>query len=79
MSMMNITEYFDAGISPQSLENSGQSRLSENAMWLLNQRYFVQRYDSELKGNRQENNFEEFARRVSRTVALDKNAREEHS
>ncbi len=67
--MLNVKEYFDASISPQSLENSGQSRLSENAMWLLNQRYFVQRYDSELKGNRQENNFEEFTRRVARTVA----------
>lgn len=67
--MINVKEYFDASISPQSLESSGQSRLSENAMWLLNQRYFVQRYDSELKGNRQENNFEEFTRRVARTVA----------
>ncbi|MBQ7592882.1 MAG: adenosylcobalamin-dependent ribonucleoside-diphosphate reductase [Synergistaceae bacterium] len=66
---MNIKEYFDGSINPQSLESSGQSRLSENAMWLLNQRYFVQRYDAELKANRQENNFEEFARRVSRTVA----------
>ena len=65
---MHIREYFDTGIDAQSLEHTGQSRLSANAMWLLNQRYFVQRYDPELKSNRQENNFEEFARRVARTV-----------
>ena len=29
----------------------------------------MQRFDSEINGNRQENNFEEFARRVARTVA----------
>ena len=45
------------------------SRLSENAVWLLEQRYFVPRYDAEIKAVRKEKDFEEFARRVSRTVA----------
>ena len=39
------------------------SILSENAMWLLEQRYFVQRY------GKKESTFEELVRRVSRTVA----------
>ena len=38
-------------------------------MWLLEQRYFVPRYDPETKAVRNEKNFEEFARRVARTVA----------
>ncbi|MDR3230329.1 MAG: adenosylcobalamin-dependent ribonucleoside-diphosphate reductase [Synergistaceae bacterium] len=44
-------------------------RLSENAMWLLEQRYFVQRYDEGTQSLRKERSFEEFARRVARTVA----------
>ena len=44
-------------------------RLSENAMWLLSQRYFVQRYDAAVGGLRKEASFEEFARRVARTIA----------
>ena len=67
MSKKNIKEYFDADINLQSQENV--SRLSENALWLLEQRYFVQRYDSEIKANRKENTFKEFVRRVARTVA----------
>lgn len=66
---MSIHQYFDNSIASSSLENSGQSRLSENAMWLLEQRYFVPRYDPETKSIRNEKNFEEFARRVARTVA----------
>lgn len=66
---MSIHQYFDNSITSSSLENSGQSRLSENAMWLLEQRYFVPRYDPETKSIRNEKNFEEFARRVARTVA----------
>ncbi len=47
----------------------GGKRLSENALWLLDQRYFARRYDPVVKGIRKENSFEEFARRVARTVA----------
>ncbi len=66
---MSIHQYFNSEIDSASLENSGASRLSENAMWLLEQRYFVPRYDSEIQAVRKENTFEEFARRVARTVA----------
>lgn len=47
----------------------GGERLSENALWLLDQRYFARRYDPVLRGIRKENSFDEFARRVARTVA----------
>ena len=50
------------------LENPLLPRQSENARWLLEQRYFAQRYDASVGGLRQERNFEEFARRVSRIV-----------
>ena len=43
--------------------------LSENALWLLDQRYFARRYDPELGAVRKEASFEEFARRVARIVA----------
>ncbi|MBQ7544489.1 MAG: adenosylcobalamin-dependent ribonucleoside-diphosphate reductase [Synergistaceae bacterium] len=66
---MSIHQYFKNGIDPRSLENSGVSRLSENAVWLLEQRYFVPRYDPQTQSVRHERNFEEFARRVARTVA----------
>ncbi|MBQ9432729.1 MAG: adenosylcobalamin-dependent ribonucleoside-diphosphate reductase [Synergistaceae bacterium] len=65
---MSIHQYFSE-IDSATLEYSGTSRLSENAMWLLDQRYFVPRYDHEIQAVRNENTFEEFARRVSRTVA----------
>ena len=68
MSTKIIKDYFDNHISQSSLENDGSSRLSENATWLLEQRYFVPRYDAQIQATRQENNFEEFARRVARTV-----------
>jgi ribonucleoside-diphosphate reductase alpha chain len=38
-------------------------------MWLLEQRYFVPRYDEKIQGLRKERTFEEFALRVARTVA----------
>ena len=60
---VNIKEFF-----VQNINESEVSELSENAMWLLQQRYFVQRYDAELNSTRDENNFKEFARRVARTV-----------
>ena len=44
-------------------------RLSENAMWLLEQRYFVPRYDAKIQAARKEKSFEEFALRVARTIA----------
>jgi ribonucleoside-diphosphate reductase alpha chain len=44
-------------------------RLSENAMWLLEQRYFVMRYDERLQTVRKEGSVEEFALRVARTIA----------
>jgi ribonucleoside-diphosphate reductase alpha chain len=51
---------FDAPAAP---------RLSENAMWLLEQRYFVLRYDAKIQAVRKETSFEEFALRVARTIA----------
>ena len=69
MSIQAIKTYFDHEINSQSLEKMESSRLSENAVWLLEQRYFVSRYDREIQSVRNENSFEEFARRVSRTVA----------
>ena len=69
MGRQNIKDYFNAQITSGDLEPLETSRLSENAVWLLDQRYFVQRYDPEIKAVRKEKTFEEFARRVSRTVA----------
>ena len=66
---MSIHQYFDKTINSSTLEHSGTQRLSENAMWLLDQRYFVNMYDSSLKAIRKEQTVEEFARRVARTVA----------
>ncbi|MBQ3758220.1 MAG: ribonucleoside-diphosphate reductase, partial [Synergistaceae bacterium] len=69
MGRQDIKTYFNTEIESSSLEAAEESRLSENAIWLLEQRYFVQRYDAETKSVRKERDFEEFARRVSRTVA----------
>ncbi|MBQ6001346.1 MAG: ribonucleoside-diphosphate reductase, partial [Synergistaceae bacterium] len=69
MGRQNIKEYFSTEINARNLEPSETPRLSANAVWLLEQRYFVQRYDAGIKAVRKENTFEEFARRVSRTVA----------
>jgi ribonucleoside-diphosphate reductase alpha chain len=38
-------------------------------MWLLEQRYFVKRYDERIKGTRKEHSFEEFAGRIARVIA----------
>lgn len=54
---------------PSSLPAGGESGLSENAMWLLDQRYFARRYDSVSGTVRKETSFGEFARRVARIVA----------
>ncbi|MBR1485924.1 MAG: adenosylcobalamin-dependent ribonucleoside-diphosphate reductase, partial [Synergistaceae bacterium] len=61
----NIKNYFNFNIEH---EKTG-AMLSENALWLLEQRYFVQRYDAEINAVRKEQNFSEFVRRVARTVA----------
>ena len=65
MKEQNIKNYFNFNIDH---EKNG-AMLSENALWLLEQRYFVQRFDAEISGVRKEQNFSEFVRRVSRTVA----------
>ena len=65
MKEKNIKNYFNFDIDH---EKSG-AMLSENALWLLEQRYFVQRFDAEIGGVRKEQNFSEFVRRVARTVA----------
>ncbi|MBQ9573804.1 MAG: ribonucleoside-diphosphate reductase, partial [Synergistaceae bacterium] len=69
MGRQNIKDYFNSNINSEELAVSEIKRLSDNALWLLGQRYFVQRYDAAINGVRQESSFEEFARRVSRTVA----------
>ncbi len=52
-----------------SFETPSVPRLSENAIWLLEQRYFVLRYDERTRSLRKEKSFEEFALRVARTIA----------
>ena len=65
----NMRERFKENIDLALLENPLVPRQSENATWLLEQRYFADRYDAQVGGLRKERNFEEFARRVSRIVA----------
>ncbi len=60
-------ERFRSSFSP--VEDGGSGRLSENAAWLLEQRYFARRYDPAVGGARKERTFAEFSRRVARTVA----------
>ncbi len=64
----SMKDRFKASLDLGLLENPLLPRQSENARWLLEQRYFAQRYDTEIGGLRQEKSFEEFARRVSRIV-----------
>ncbi|MDD4586640.1 MAG: ribonucleotide reductase N-terminal alpha domain-containing protein, partial [Aminobacterium colombiense] len=74
-----FNQRFNHEIDLDILEHPAEPRLSENATWLLAQRYFIHRYDEEEGGVRQERSFEEFARRVARIIAsaetlyLDKN------
>ncbi|NLK19920.1 MAG: hypothetical protein GX310_09010, partial [Synergistaceae bacterium] len=56
-------------VFPGPLKDGGAEILSENAMWLLEQRYFANRYDPALGSVRKESSFAEFARRVARIVA----------
>ncbi len=54
---------------PPPLAPGDHNGLSENALWLLDQRYFARRYDSGSGTIRKETSFGEFARRVARIVA----------
>lgn len=65
---LSYKERFRSSFSPSSL-GDGVSRLSENALWLLDQRYFAHRYDPVSRTIRKETSFEEFAQRVARIVA----------
>jgi ribonucleoside-diphosphate reductase alpha chain len=65
----SLKERFAVHFPPGAFETPAVPRLSENAMWLLEQRYFVTRYDERVRGTRKERTFEEFALRVARTVA----------
>jgi ribonucleoside-diphosphate reductase alpha chain len=62
-------EHFAGSIDINALENPSAQRLSDNAMWLLDQRYFLERFDARTGTKRKEKSFEEFARRVSRIIA----------
>ncbi len=63
-----MKERFKNSLDLGLLENPLLPRQSENARWLLEQRYFAERWDDELGAVRKERSFEEFARRVSRVV-----------
>ncbi|MBR0222055.1 MAG: ribonucleoside-diphosphate reductase, partial [Synergistaceae bacterium] len=67
--MRYLRNYFNDLINYHELEPGLKPRLSDNAMWLLAQRYFVDMYDIKLNKIRKESSFEEFTRRVARTVA----------
>ncbi|MCF4113113.1 MULTISPECIES: TSCPD domain-containing protein [Dethiosulfovibrio] len=60
---------FDPSVDVNMLENPLIPRQSENAAWLLDQRYLLSRYDRAEGKVRKEASFEEFARRVSRVIA----------
>ncbi len=60
---------FDGAVDVNMLENPLIPRQSENASWLLEQRYLLDRYDEKSGGIRKESGFEEFARRISRVIA----------
>ncbi|MDR2180411.1 MAG: adenosylcobalamin-dependent ribonucleoside-diphosphate reductase [Synergistaceae bacterium] len=65
--ILSLKERFSTRLG--SFDTPAVSRLSENAMWLLEQRYFVPRYDAKIQTVRKEKSFEEFALRVARTIA----------
>lgn len=64
----NLRARFRDHIDIRSLENPLTPYGSENAQWLLKQRYCLDRYDSSIQGLRPENGFVEVARRVSRII-----------
>jgi ribonucleoside-diphosphate reductase alpha chain len=65
----SLKERFFSRFPLGSFDTPAKPRLSENAMWLLEQRYFVPRYDADIQAVRKEKSFEEFALRVARTIA----------
>ncbi len=65
---------FRSDIDVGLLENPLSPRGSENARWLLAQRYCLDRWDDELKACRPERGIEEVARRVSRVLAASETA-----
>lgn len=65
----SLKSRFRTDIHLDFLENPLAPRQSENARWLMEQRYCLDRYDAELGTLRPEKGLEEVARRVSRTVA----------
>ncbi|MDR1978215.1 MAG: adenosylcobalamin-dependent ribonucleoside-diphosphate reductase [Synergistaceae bacterium] len=65
----SLKERFAVHFPLGSFDTPAAPRLSENAMWLLKQRYFVLRYDAKIQAVRKESSFEEFALRVARTIA----------
>ena len=65
----SLKERFAVHFSLGSFETPPTPRLSENALWLLEQRYFVPRYDTKTHSIRKESSFEEFTQRVARTIA----------
>lgn len=60
---------FDGTVDVNMLETPLVPRQSENAAWLLDQRYLLDRHDSATGSVRKERDFEEFARRISRVIA----------
>ena len=61
-----MNDRFKASLDLGLLENPLLPRQSENARWLLEQRYFAQRYDAEIGGLRQEKSFEELLQKKPR-------------
>ena len=64
----SLKERFAVHFPLGSFDPPPAPRLSENAMWLLEQRYFVPRYDERTRSIRKEASFEEFAQRIARTI-----------
>ncbi|MDR1379641.1 MAG: adenosylcobalamin-dependent ribonucleoside-diphosphate reductase [Synergistaceae bacterium] len=65
----SLKERFNVHFPFGAFDTPSVPRLSENAMWLLEQRYFVSRYDEKSGTLRKERSFEEFTLRVARTIA----------
>lgn len=63
-----LRERFRTDLDAKLLENPLAPRGSENARWLLAQRYCLDRYDAATGGLRPETGIEEVARRVSRII-----------
>lgn len=68
MSYPHLRSRFRTDLDARLLENPLTPRGSENARWLLSQRYCLDRWDSDAKALRPESGIEEVARRVSRII-----------